>query len=320
MEMADTDASQANCTPKKCSEHFGECPNPMIPEGHDILHSFSAELQRMVIARVIIPEQQCIQHVFGHCFMPWACTAGTHTMQDSSMAPVTPSTCYTSRCQLVYDEGHKLFFQNNLFIFKTRHSLYRDPPSQDPDELREWFRSIAFASREDRDPRATRLLDFVDTPLFRGKGSLDFQTDVDDNSYDSVDKYRYTLRHLVLMVDSDELDNKSLALRYTWNWGLNVDFKTLPHLKTLVLDLKGYSYRQLQDPELPEELYTEQLEAGAKRMECLKLNSLIIYGLCSGPRYFGEKQHRRKMEKLFEPALGKYGKLQLRDEEHFVEW
>jgi hypothetical protein len=79
-------------------------------------------------------------------------------------------------------------------------------------------------------------------------------------------------------------------------------------------------YRQLQGQELPEDLYNEQLEDGAKRMQCLKLKSLIIYGLCSGPEYWGKAQHRRKMEKLFQPALGKYGKLDLRDEERFEKW
>jgi len=94
----------------------------------------------------------------------------------------------------------------------------------------------------------------------------------------------------------------------------------LPNLQTLVLDLRGYSKRQLQLEELPQELYDEQLESGAKRMQCLELKSLIIYGLCSGPEYWGKGQHRRRMEKLFGSALGKWGTLELRDEERFVNW
>ena len=144
----------------------------------------------------------------------------------------------------------------------------------------------------------------------------------DEGSYDHdcVDKYRYTIRHLVFTLDSEERPVSSLAFRHTWAWALTVDWNTLPNLETLVLDLRGYSYRQLQDPELPQELYDEQLERGAKRMECLELKSLIIYGLCSGPEYWDKIQHRRAMETLFQPALGKWGKLEFRDEEYLVDW
>jgi hypothetical protein len=128
------------------------------------------------------------------------------------------------------------------------------------------------------------------------------------------------IRHLVFTLEDDAEPVSDLAVRYTWAWALTVDWSSLPNLETLVLDLRGYSYRQLQDPEMPEDLYNEQLEAGAKRLKCLSLKSLVIYGLCSGPLYWDKVQHRKRMEKLFQPALGKLGKLELRDEEHFVEW
>ena len=94
----------------------------------------------------------------------------------------------------------------------------------------------------------------------------------------------------------------------------------MPNLQTLVLDLRGYSYRQIQEEDILQELYDEQLESGAKRMECLELKSLIIYGLCSGQLYWGKGQHRRRMEELFESTLGKWGTLELRDEERFITW
>ena len=114
--------------------------------------------------------------------------------------------------------------------------------------------------------------------------------------------------------------NKNADSSFLGNRALMVDWKTLQNLETLVLDLRGYSYRQLQDPELPQELYDEQLERGIKRMECLELKSLIIYGLCSGPEYWAKKQHRRRMEALFQHTLGKWGKLELQDDEHLVDW
>jgi hypothetical protein len=55
-----------------------------------------------------------------------------------------------------------------------------------------------------------------------------------------------------------------------------VDSKTLPDLQTLVLDIRGYSYQQLQDPAFPIQIYDEQLMVGAEGMKRLILKSLII--------------------------------------------
>jgi len=86
-----------------------------------------------------------------------------------------------------------------------------------------------------------------------------------------------------------------------------------------VLDLRDYSYRQIQRTAITQELYDEQLELDAKRMECLKLKSLTIYGLCSGPEYWGKEEHKERMEELFAPALAR-GKPDLVDEKDWVEW
>lgn len=58
---------------------------------------------------------------------------------------------------------------------------------------------------------------------------------------------------------------------------------------------------------------------GVKRMKCLNLKTLTIYGLCSGPEYWGKKEHKERMEKLFAPALAS-GKPELVDEEDWKEW
>jgi hypothetical protein len=337
IEMTDVHVSQQNTScvlqHNKCRKHQGNCPNPWILnlQVHDFLHRLPGELQRTVITEAVVPQPKCIKHLFGHCHNPWECRAGAHTEEsptlfDSDMAPCTPSTCYTSRCQLIHSEGYRAFFQHNVFVFKSRHCTLRRPSFHTNSEnVRGWFRSLDHMSNLERDYRATRLLDFIDAPECKGQGSLEFQIKIsqfDEGSYDHdcVDKYRYTIRHLVFTLDSEERPVSSLAFRHTWAWALTVDWNTLPNLETLVLDLRGYSYRQLQDLELPQELYDEQLERGAKRMECLELKSLIIYGLCSGPEYWDKIQHRRAMEALFQPALGKWGKLELRDEEYLVDW
>jgi hypothetical protein len=305
----------------KCGEHHGKCPNPwiIISEIHEFLHRLPGELQRLAIAETVVPQPQCIKHVFGHCYNPWECKAGTHPF-DSVMPAITPLTCYTSRCQLILEEGYKAFFRGNVFVFKSHHRMHLGPQHRDPAWVREWFRSINFRSRNDRDPRATHRLDFFDLALWKGSGSPEFEEELDDGSYDRVNEHRYAIRHLVFTVGGEGTPVVPLHFQHSWAWALTVDWETLPNLKTLVLDLRGYSYRQLQGPELPEDLYNEQLEGGAKRMQCLKLKSLIIYGLCSGPEYWGKVQHRREMEKLFQPALGNLGKLELRDEERFEDW
>jgi hypothetical protein len=325
MDTQAGDAAQDNTScvlqHNKCKEHYENCPHVwiMVPQLHNFLHQLPGELQRMIIAETVVPQPQCIKHVFGHCYNPWECQDGAHTF-DSVEPRVTPSTCYTSKCQLVHEEGHKAFFQNNVFIFKSRvRVLFKRPPTGS-EAIREWFHKLDFNHRSYRDYRATRLLEFVDSPEWKCKGSELFRNYGNDSSYQHIDEYRHIIRHLVFRMGDNEKPYVQRVLHPNWAWALKVDWKTLPGLQTLVPDLKGYSYCQLQTPALPQELFDEQLGAGAKRMECLNLKSLIIYGLCSGPDYWGKKQHKRKMEKLFLPALAQSGKLELCDEERFVEW
>jgi hypothetical protein len=77
-----------------------------------------------------------------------------------------------------------------------------------------------FLGRRERDYRATRLLDFIDSPNLRGKGSMEFQLRLArfyDGSYNNVDQYRYTIRHLVFMVGYEGMPFCSLAFQYNVN-------------------------------------------------------------------------------------------------------
>lgn len=94
---------------------------------------------------------------------------------------------------------------------------------------------------------------------------------------------------------------------------------TLKDLQTLVLDLRDYSYRQIQNTSITQELLDKQLALDAERMECLNLKSLTIYGLCSGPEYWGKQEHKERLENLFAPALAS-GKPRLVDEQDWVDW
>src|SRR5450432_3543833 len=120
VEMTDVHSPQMNTScvlqHNECRNHQGKCPNPwiMIPQVHEFLHRLPGELQQLAITEAVVPQSsryKCIKHVFGHCINPWECKAGAHmyvptTPFDSGMPPCTPSTCYTSRCQLFREEGY----------------------------------------------------------------------------------------------------------------------------------------------------------------------------------------------------------------------
>jgi len=108
-----------------CSKHHGKCPNPwiMVPQVHNFLHRFHGELQRKIIAETVVPPPGCIKHVFGHCYNPWECQDGGHPDQwstllafDAGTQPCTPSTCYTSRCDLIREEGYKVRLILNKYV------------------------------------------------------------------------------------------------------------------------------------------------------------------------------------------------------------
>lgn len=131
-----------------------------------------------------------------------------------------------------------------------------------------------------RDPRATRLLDFVNNPDWTGTGSLHFES---SRAYDHVDEYRHLIRHLALKIDL-----KWVKCHLTdWAWPLKVDWKALPNLETLYLDFKarwGLAFYTGFD----DQSGLEKLTTGAKRMRCLKLKRLVLVGLCSH-EYWGNE-------------------------------
>jgi len=118
-------------------------------------------------------------------------------------------------------------------------------------------------------------------PRLEGQNSPEFKRYVErcDTSYEPVNKYRCTIGHLVFKMGESRLHTKfdyQSKYRPAWAWALMVDSKTLPDLQTLVLDIRGYSYQQLQDPAFPIQIYDEQLMVGAEGMKRLILKSLII--------------------------------------------
>jgi hypothetical protein len=168
-------------------------------------------------------------------------------------------------------------------------------------------------ARRERDERASRLLDYRDIPEWKGKGPEDVCY---DKSYNDVDNYRYEIRHLVFRSVSGPT-----WLAQEWFWALKIDWTTLPHLETLYLDLRKYSEFIFKGHNLSmQDWINDALSILAHRMHVLHLRKLVIYGLCSGPGAWDNKEHKSFIEDLFEPAVAKDGKLEFVDIPVFDMW
>jgi hypothetical protein len=55
-------------------------------------------------------------------------------------------------------------------------------------------------------------------------------------------------------------------------------------------------------------------------MHVLHLKRLVIYGFCSGPDAWNNKNHKTFMESMFKPAVAKDGELEFRDNPVFEMW
>jgi hypothetical protein len=86
-----------------------------------------------------------------------------------------------------------------------------------------------------------------------------------------MERFGKLIRHLVLCVQ-----NRDWSLREPgWEWPLKVDWKTLPHLDTLCLDIRSYSRRESSGSADLQEDDDEKLIEGAVSMECLNLKGLF---------------------------------------------
>ena len=200
------------------------------------------------------------------------------------------------------------FYSHNIFLFGTRRGgdeillqkiKSKIQPTRNPNlnaSKKEW--------RLFRDPLATRLLDFVDQPDWKDKGSDYFSQTAETIDFRRVDKVRHQMKSICINLSG----TYGIDLVPDWDWPLQVDWKSLPQLEYLQLDLRAYSrhpWMQMGDFYKPEE-YHMMLEHGAKRMKCLELKYLSLTGLCSYCNW-GNEDHERKMDALFRPAVREEG-------------
>jgi hypothetical protein len=262
------------------------------------------ELKWLIVQMACTPKKPCLDFItkgYDGCLDPWSCKLSHLGPEDTSFYTVKPNI--TSVCSSFRHEAYKTFYQNNTFVFRSTGGDQAVREGARPGEA-------ALPWEDLRDPYASRILEFIDRPEWKNKGSRFFKDDV---RYQPGDKYRHLISSIIINVEP----NWGSQQHRDWDWPLKIDWSTLPHLKSLQLDLRTYSRRPSDDSE---EAYNERLEAGAVRMRCLNLDRLVLFGLCSFDLYWGDVDHKRRMETLFRPAVRPGGKLEFWDQQSFVRW
>ncbi|TVY46091.1 hypothetical protein LSUB1_G000027 [Lachnellula subtilissima] len=259
-----------------------------------------AELSLQIIQDLFAPEQPCIRAIFDQCHNQWNCEL-YHPCALRNYYPLKPDNYLSSISPLLYEEGHKAFFRHNVFVFNMTSAMY----SRDSDARHTTLtESDSAVWKSARDPRTLQLLTFVE-PLLSAQEA--FHT---SNHPLLMERFSGMIRHLVLCVKNEICDLQETG----WEWPLKVDWKTLPYLETLCLDLQSYSRREWSEAAESHEEYEEKLSEGALSMECLNLKRLILVGLCS-QQYYLDNDHIRRMEKLFRKCVAKGVKIEFLDRE-----
>ncbi|KAK0104479.1 hypothetical protein ONS95_004768 [Cadophora gregata] len=285
-----------------------QCPSPHVnPRGSRVLRLLAqlpSELHSIVVQGMIVPQRPCLDHIFGSCLDSWGCPNGSHMDLRDLREAIVPCPRLTSLSTFFYDEGHKLFFEHHSYQFPVRAT-------------RSDLQKVDIIGQEHRDFLATRLLNFVDRPDCVGLGSKTFKIHGKNRLFGDVDSYRHLIQHLVFTAS---LVDDSMKYRPDWDWPLKVDWQRLPRLKTLVLDLRYYSFSpRYLGGVLTQEDYDSRIATGVKGMQILKLKRLVIYGVCSGA-FHNDQYHQRRMRSLFETALDIRGTLEFRDSASIANW
>lgn len=276
------------------------------------------EVKVVILDYLILQKAPCLNGIFGDCFDEWSCKEHHYQVDNPSYTlPVTldPKLACLGR---FFHDALMSFFKNNTFLFDSRGlrgNLLNQAIETALTNGNVLTEDDTEAFAKFRDPRATRLLDFIDRPSWKGVGA---ETFADDESYKNVDNYRYRMQHIIF----DLRYNIKLMSSYRpdWDWPLKIAYSTLPRLKTLVLDLRAYSAQYLLSLPYTQEEFDHKIRSGAKLMSCLNLRTLTLVGLCSGPKFFGNADHKMRIQHLFKSAMHKDGEIVFKDWMYFLDW
>ncbi|KUJ20372.1 uncharacterized protein LY89DRAFT_441907 [Mollisia scopiformis] len=295
----------------KCAQ----CPTTKAAD-LTLFHRLPADLKLKVISELFAPESPCIEDIFAECHDPWSCRNGIHSgITDVSVYNqrlYVPCPLLTRLGPIFHEEGHRLFFRRNVFVFD--HDLTYTNSFKDLGKLIRWWRS----GEPLRDPISTRLLDWIDRPEWQGVGSEQHRELIRGAQNYSpilltlgeVDQYRYSIQHIVIK-NSTLVSNGRFE---DWDNTLKVDWSSLRNLKTLCLDLRAYTSVQTLFMFNPskQKRHERKLVGGVEAMKCLKLKSLIVYGAGAGPTW-PDCPHKEMMQLIFGKAVAVDGVLEFRD-------
>jgi hypothetical protein len=273
---------------------------------------FPAELELQILTAALIPAQPCVEFYFGNCYSPWACrscSACTKFLKlrlaedpprRSSKPLLTPPKNLLSVCTTWREEALRYFFANNTFVFSTRPYGLPQPQMSDDDEI--W--------KELRDPHATRLLDFIDRPDWRDQGSKLWRHNFSYPHASQIDRHRHSIRSLALVYPPHDGRATTSPEYSDWDWVLKIDWKSLPNLEILYLDMKGME--ALRPWDHTNRLVLASIRECMDEMKCLRLKKLVLMNLVVA------EEVKEEWGKLFVDALAPEGVVEVHVDESYI--
>lgn len=218
-----------------------------------------------------------------------------------TMAPRPLDQNLLSVFQHLREEAYQTYYRHNTFEFhQVGGSDIMCPQYPVGDGWLHW---------EDlRDPRATRLLEFIDQPDWRNRGSIYVRRT--HPVYDHCDRYRHLISRIVTMVRAISFRRGRLDCE----WPLLIDWRALPNLEYLVLDLYEFKLRCNESPSWEHaQVHYDKLLAGAQRMASLELKELVVFGLLNLLPWWKGPRLKEMIEELFRPAMAPGGEIRISD-------
>jgi hypothetical protein len=251
------------------------------------------ELELQILNTLLIPAQPCVPHTVAKCYDPWYCS----TILNHSTPILIPSPNLLSVNKTWREEAFKTFFAKNTFVFNT--SPYELPQPQPEGEEWSW--------KQLRDPHATRLLDFIDCPDWRNKGSRLWRHNFSYPHAEYIDRYRHSIRKLALIYHTHS--DRATSAESDWDWVLKVDWKILPDLEVLYLDFQGTA--ELERWQNLPWAHLATVRCCAERMKCLNLKKLVLMNVNLDPPYSAgeEAEFNKEFGRLWRGALAPDGEL-----------
>lgn len=191
------------------------------------------EIQLQILKEASLPPTWCLELIFEETHDKWSCDV-CRQMTHAGMMETTPTVTLDVRlntvCRVYYEESHKNFYKHHLFVFNKEPTRIPAEGTEPPTHI--------------RDPRALRLLRFIDMPAEAAPESTlaspltETHTSADSENWvkpfkspHSPEEFRASVQHLVLYVHPHITSDKK---QLDWFWPLMVDVSSLTPFNLVV--------------------------------------------------------------------------------------